>query len=70
MYFKLINAIYHLHIPRTSGIFIKRTIAEYSEINKKKMLSGHDFKIEKEDFKDKIDDDPKASAHNSIVYTL
>ena len=53
MYFKLINAIYHLHIPRTSGIFIKRTIAEYSEINKKKMLSGHDFKIEKEDFKDK-----------------
>jgi hypothetical protein len=47
------TAIYYLHIPRTSGIFIKRAIGYHSEINKKDMLSGHEFRIEKEDFKDK-----------------
>ncbi len=45
------QGIYHLHIPRTSGIFIKRVLQQESRKSNKKLLSGHFFKIDIEDLK-------------------
>lgn len=44
------NAIYQLHIPRTSGVFFRNVLTSYSEKNSKKFLSGHGFKIDVNDF--------------------
>lgn len=44
------SAIYQLHIPRTSGVFIRKVLYNYSKENNKKLLSGHNFEIAKEDF--------------------
>jgi len=44
------TSIYQLHIPRTSGVFIRNALRLYSEQNNKSLLSGHNFKIEIEDF--------------------
>jgi hypothetical protein len=47
------TAIYHLHIPRTSGIFIKNILLEDYKKNNKAVLCGHNIKIKMEDFKNK-----------------
>ena len=47
------KAIYYLHIPRTSGVFFRNILRSYSEQNNKKILSGHDFKINIDDFSKK-----------------
>jgi hypothetical protein len=44
------NAVYQLHMPRTSGVFIRNTLKSYSKENNKKILAGHDFKINIDDF--------------------
>ena len=45
------KAIYQLHIPRTSGVFVRSVLSSYSGKNNKSLLSGHNFKINIEDFK-------------------
>ncbi len=45
------TGIYQLHIPRTSGVFIRNVLYHYSKENNKKLLSGHNFEISIEDFK-------------------
>lgn len=47
------KAIYHLHIPRTSGIFIKNVLLDYSQKTNKTVLSGHNIEININDFKNK-----------------
>lgn len=44
------TGIYQLHIPRTSGVFIRKVLQAYSEENNKKLLSGHNFEISLKDF--------------------
>lgn len=43
--------IYHLHIPRTSGVFLRNAIKLYSEKNQKNFLSGHTVNLDLENFK-------------------
>jgi hypothetical protein len=45
------HTIYQLHIPRTSGVFIRSALRSYSENNNKSILAGHNFNINLEDFK-------------------
>jgi hypothetical protein len=46
------KAIYHLHIPRTSGIFISKHVYEYSKENNKNFFArNHSTKVILEDFK-------------------
>jgi hypothetical protein len=44
------TGIYQLHIPRTSGVFVRKVLQAYSEENNKKLLSGHNFEISLKDF--------------------
>jgi len=45
------HSVYQLHIPRTSGVFIRSVLRNYSENNNKSILAGHNFNINLEDFK-------------------
>ena len=45
------KAIYYLHIPRTSGVFLRNIIQLHSEENQKKFLSGHTIDISLKDLK-------------------
>ncbi len=45
--------IYYLHIPRTSGVFIRDKVLLHSQENNKSFLSTHQINIELEDFKNK-----------------
>jgi hypothetical protein len=45
------TGIYQLHIPRTSGVFIRNALYSYSKENNKKLLSGHNFEIDIKEFK-------------------
>jgi hypothetical protein len=45
--------IYYLHIPRTSGVFIRDKVLLHSEKNQKSFLSTHKINIKLEDFKNK-----------------
>jgi hypothetical protein len=45
--------IYYLHIPRTSGVFIRDKVLFHSEQNQKSFLSTHKINIGLEDFENK-----------------
>jgi hypothetical protein len=47
------TAIYFLHIPRTSGVFIRDIVLPHSEKNQKTFLSTHKVNIELQEFKNK-----------------
>lgn len=45
--------IYYLHMPRTSGVFIRDKVLLHSEKNQKNFLSTHKINIELKDFENK-----------------
>jgi len=42
-----------MHMPRTSGVFIRNILMAYSKENNKNILAGHNFKINIDDFSNK-----------------